>query len=460
MTQPVLKRPIVLQPIQSPSPKFEITGRHIPEQPWSNHANYFAALEDDDDETVAAYNVNEGYLNEANFGMENVIPTKHNETPAHILHTTIPRCDPNCEKREQINKMVKPYFLPNSRWAKNAWQSIVTQQELQELPNAGTIFNTTRLKHAVEYAISDSGATGHFLVQGAPVANLEIAEKPITITLPIGRTIQSTHTCNLDIPWLPNEMTEAHIVPGLAHSSLISTRKFCAAGCQVTFDEEECKVYHKGHLVLVGDRDEETYLWRLPINPTAKPTHDRLAYLDLHMTPKQATNHVAQNVYTIPYKQNQLKFMHQTFFCPPIKTLIQAIHREHLEGIPFMHADLVRKYLVPSQATSKGRMKRPRTGIRSTRNSKTSQSLPIQEDECPPNLTSAPHIIPNDGGANNIFCFAALADKQAGTMHTDTTGALPTISLDGHQYYFIAYNYDSNYIFAEPIKDVKDATLV
>ena len=78
----------------------------------------------------------------------------------------------------------------------------------------------------------------------------------------------------------------------------------------------------------------------------------------------------------------------------------------------------------------------------------------------PPNQANAPHIIPNDGEANNIFCFAALADKQAGTMYTDATRALPTISLDGHQYYFIACNYDSNYIFAEPIKDVKDATLV
>ena len=38
-------------------------------------------------------------------------------------------------------------------------------------------------------------------------------------------------------------------------------------------------------------------------------------------TPKQATNHVAQNVYTIPYKQNHLKFMHQTFFYPHIETL-------------------------------------------------------------------------------------------------------------------------------------------
>jgi len=45
-------------------------------------------------------------------------------------------------------------------------------------------------------------------------------------------------------------------------------------------------------------------------------------------------------------------------------------------------------------------------------------------------------------------------------MYTDATGALPTILLDGHQYCFIAYDYESNYIFAEPIKDVHDAMLV
>ena len=73
-----------------------------------------------------------------------------------------------------------------------------------------------------------------FLVEGSPVANLKIAQKPITITLPNCRTIQSTHTCNLDIPWLPDTMTEAYIVPGLA----LSTRKCCAAGCKITFDQQ------------------------------------------------------------------------------------------------------------------------------------------------------------------------------------------------------------------------------
>ena len=93
------------------SPKFEITGRHIPEQPLNDHTNYFAALEDDDDETMATSNVSQGYFGEDNIGMDSGILTKHDETPAHILHTTTPICDLNCEKPEQINKMVTPIFF-------------------------------------------------------------------------------------------------------------------------------------------------------------------------------------------------------------------------------------------------------------------------------------------------------------------------------------------------------------
>ena len=77
-----------------------------------------------------------------------------------------------------------------------------------------------------EHAISDLGATGHSVVKNAPVTNKRIAHNPIAVTLSNRKTIKSIHTCNLDIPWLPHAMTEAHIVPGLTHSSLISTQTF------------------------------------------------------------------------------------------------------------------------------------------------------------------------------------------------------------------------------------------
>ncbi len=123
--------------------------------------------------------------------------------------------------------------------------------------------------------ISDSGATGHFLETGAPVTNKQIATAPIQITLPDGNKIWSSHTCNLDIPWLPHNMTAAHIVPGLSHASLIATRQFCDAGGKVIFDQQTCKVIYQGKTVLQGNQDPKTKLWTLPINPTAAHTNNR-----------------------------------------------------------------------------------------------------------------------------------------------------------------------------------------
>ena len=40
------------------------------------------------------------------------------------------------------------------------------------------------------------------------------------------------------------------------------------------------------------------------------------------------------------------------------------------------------------------------------------------------------------------------------------TGAFPVQSLEGMQAFFIAYDYDTNAIFAIPTKDLKDATII
>ena len=211
---------------------------------------------------------------------------------------------------------------------------MVTDSKLQQSANASMMFNTRRLVHLVKYALSDSGASSHFLIKGSPAVSIKVAEFPIAIKLPDGSIIWSTHTCNLDIPWLPHEMTEAHIVPGLAHSSLISTKKFCEAGCKVVFDETECRVYYKGELVLSGGRDKKTEMWQLPINPVSK--NNLLEGLDLPITaPRrgaitQARHNarfaidVANNLHTLPYKHQQLKYMHQSFFIPQIQTITEA----------------------------------------------------------------------------------------------------------------------------------------
>ena len=296
-------------------------------------------------------------------------------------------------------------------------------------------------------ALSDSGATSHFIIDGAHVINKQLDLHPITITLPDGATLKSTHTCNVDIPWLRHEATKAHIVPGLAHASLLATAKFCDAGYTVSFDATQCKILDGTTLVLKGDRDPTSGLWRLPLNPQAPPPQPpsppeyNMAYNATHMytgnTPAPTpAPEVIHNVHTIPHLQNRVKFMHQVFFCPPLQTLLRAANLGFLEGFPFLTADLIHKHLPKSPATAKGRLKLRQAGHRSTRQ--------------PRNQTTD----------TNIFCFAALADKQRGTFYTDCTGRLPARALDGQQLFFIAYDYDTNYIFALPLNSTSDSEIL
>ena len=37
---------------------------------------------------------------------------------------------------------------------------------------------------------------------------------------------------------------------------------------------------------------------------------------------------------------------------------------------------------------------------------------------------------------------------------------MPVLSLDGHQYYIVAYDYDNNFIEAKEVSDLKDETIV
>ncbi len=126
--------------------------------------------------------------------------------------------------------------------------------------------------------------------------------------------------------------------------------------------------------------------------------------------------------------------MHQGLCNLLISSLIKAINAGFLQGVPHLTAVAVQKYIMPSPATSKGHMKRPHKGIRST-----------TPKPCQPTITSLdlPHPIPaapgihadarpglihnnnndssgpcpafiddiDDKSIANVFCFGAFADK-------------------------------------------------
>ncbi len=130
-----------------------------------------------------------------------------------------------------------------------------------------------------------------------------------------------------------------------------------------------------------------------------------------------------------------------------------------------------------SPATSKGHMKRPCKGLRSTtkRTPKTTSNTTIQcinpevihvnkEQESEhsnddssrdedPQQGYYHNIIPDleDESIANVFCFGAFADNKTGVVYNDCTGNFPFMWLDGNVCFLVMYHYETNAIFAVPI---------
>ena len=141
----------------------------------------------------------------------------------------------------------------------------------------------------------DTGATAIFIMQGTPVANKRIATKPLTINLPDGSKIKSTHCCDINIVGLPKVLT-GHIVPSLSIASLIGVRVLCEAGCTVTFNKEHCDIIYNKKTILRGVKDITTDLWTIPINATQAPHPHKIEAKRQHTV--EHTAHFAHSIST------------------------------------------------------------------------------------------------------------------------------------------------------------------
>ena len=171
--------------------------------------------------------------------------------------------------------------------------------------------------------------------------------------------LTSTHTCTLDIPWLPNDAKEAHIVPGLAHAPLISIKILCDAGCKVTYNDDECRVYYNKKVVWLGKREPQTELWILPLTETTRQPQPTTSDGDYNIISGKPHKQYAHNAYAMTYKASLTQYLHQAAFSPPKATLLKALHNNQFATWPGLTAKAVQKYLPDSSpATDKGHMKR------------------------------------------------------------------------------------------------------
>jgi hypothetical protein len=89
---------------------------------------------------------------------------------------------------------------------------------------------TPSLLEPHETAIVESRCTDHFLLVNAPCLSKVKSQNPLTVRLPNGATMDSTHTAALDVPELDKAASITHVSPGMANHSLISVGQLCNEG--------------------------------------------------------------------------------------------------------------------------------------------------------------------------------------------------------------------------------------
>eukprot|EP00804_Cyclotella_cryptica_P030453 CCRYP_008525-RA/>CCRYP_008525-RA protein AED:0.46 eAED:0.46 QI:0/0/0/1/1/1/2/0/145 len=115
---------------------------------------------------------------------------------------------------------------------------------------------------------------------------------------------------------LGDSETLAHVIPVLAHSSLLSIKQLCDNGCHVIFTKKDCKIYGKAELMLVGKRHPATGLWVIPTQDRSIPSKP----------PSTFASHAAHSAYQTSSKSKLLQSLHQCAFSPLPPTWIMAIN--------------------------------------------------------------------------------------------------------------------------------------
>jgi deoxyxylulose-5-phosphate synthase len=147
------------------------------------------------------------------------------------------------------------------------------------------------------------------LLINAPCKNKLKSKNPLTVRLPNGATMESTHTASINIPESSRSESIAHVSPGMANHSLLSVGKLCNEGYSVTFKIDALTIYNPhGVQILRGARDLDTGLWRI----------------NLRKEHQQHSPEVANNVYKFCSTVALVNYLHKAMFSPTKSALLQA----------------------------------------------------------------------------------------------------------------------------------------
>jgi hypothetical protein len=241
-----------------------------------------------------------------------------------------------------------------------------------------------------------------------------------------GTMIPLSHTCDLLLKDLPPQARKAHILTGLVHNSLISVGQLCDNGCIVAFTQDQITVSKNIKCVMYGSPYPISRLWRVDLKQRFE-------------TNQVQCNHIHDN----SNQKDLINYLHAACFSPVKSTWITETKNGHFTSWPGLTEHAVEKHLSKPSSTTKGHLNQQRQNARTTK---------VKD---PKVIMTEPDL---DQGIKTQYVYAATID--AGQIYTDQTGRFPVVSSKGNKYIMILYDYDSNAILAQPIKDRTDPELL
>jgi hypothetical protein len=269
-----------------------------------------------------------------------------------------------------------------------------------------------------------------------PHYNSVPSSNSISVQMPSGTTIQSTHQALLNIPQLPEAARVCHLFPALSSGSLLSIGQLCDHGCTAIFTSTKVEILLHNQAILVGTRSPHNRLWVINLKVPSSPS---------------SSNHVALSATAT--LADRISFYHASLFSPAISTWCTAIDAGRFATFPDLTSSQVRKHLPFSVPMIKGHMDQQRANLRSTQPTpKPIDTTATIKEETDYDIN--PTAIPDHqlAPARSHFIYADC-QQTTGQLFTDPTGRFLTTSTSGNAYILVVYDYDSNYIHAEPMKN-------
>ena len=278
--------------------------------------------------------------------------------------------------------------------------------------------------------LADTGCTSHYFTTHTQLKHEN--ESSIQVKLPNGDVLHSSGSTKIPIPSLSNQAQKAHIFPKLTSANLLSIGQLCDDNCIATFDKHKLIITKNNKTLIEGTRNFSNGMWYVPIHNDTTLTSQP--------TPPLSTPMI--NVITkLHPTSNLIRFLHAAAFSPAPSTWIQAVEKGFFSSWPGLTKKAINTFLPKSIHTSMGHLDQERKNLRSTK--------PIEDE------TTEFETIPLNNRTHEVYTHI-----QQNHIYSDQTGKFPVQSNRGHNYLMIIYDYDTNSIHAEPLKNRSTSELI